>query len=394
MRWPSRSICRVALAGLLCSCGGGGGGDGDPDAAPADAALEPCDGPEAVELGEIVGTWYGPLLFSDGEAFHALWGGDIPYVDRLPVTGGHDGPSQTDLIVDPTSTVIWAGDGFARLSNEGQIKLSRFDALGDAVGDATAVSDAVSHTVSTWTTLVATSDGYAAAWTDNSGGAGADLHLAILDDAGVRVGPDRVIASGASQARLLWNERALVILWSQGELGYLQRLGSDGDPDGAPVELSPQAPGFGWGGVAAASDSQIAVIGFDNRGLSIALIDETGDVLGVHPVSDAATLGAGVGYPQIVWNGSVFGMAWQEYAAAPPVERIEAFVGVVGPDGVLAGATQRVSTGDTDDDYVISLATAGDTFAVGSSKWVPEEDGLVHHIFAVVRLLTCDDTSP
>jgi hypothetical protein len=185
---------------------------------------------------------------------------------------------------------------------------------------------------------------YGLAWIDSRDGH-TEIYFARLDASGAKIGADvRVtqVSSSKNGVRLVWSGSEYALAWTDNRDGndeiYFARLDASGAKIGGDVRVTNQ-PAPSESPVLAWSGSRYGLAWYDSQtagtGIYMTMLDRTGSKLYPELRIDTAPSGSGPAPSSLVWNGTDFGLAWDDNRSGNAeiyFTRVDAARTKVGPD--------------------------------------------------------------
>ena len=336
----------------------------------------------------LMGTEYGVAWsdYRDGNA-------EI-YFARIDADGAKI-VSDTRISVDDTYdsnglSLVWTGIEYGVAWSDyrdgnAEIYFARIDSNGTKIGSDTRIS--VDDTYdSIDSSLVWTGTEYGVAWTDYRD-VSSSIYFARIDANGTKIGNDtRISVDDTYSSRkpsLVWTGSEYGISWEDGRDAdfeiYFARIDANGTKIGSGTRISPsdtydsQSPSLIWTG------TQFGLAWGDERdifsSIYFARIDANGTKIGSDTrisVDDAYDSDN----PSLVWTGTEFGVAWENYRDG---DFWEIFFGRIDANGTKIGSDTRISVDDTYNSEFPFLVWTGSEYGI---SWEDGRDGNAEIYFA------------
>jgi hypothetical protein len=255
----------------------------------------------------------------------------------------------------------------------------KVDLTGVLQGNAVQITNSIGE--SDWPDIVWDGTNYAVAYDDSRLGAQAhDIFFQKLDSSGQKVGPEvRITTDPARQSSpiLKWNGTEYGIAWTDYRFPfnreiYFARLDASGAVIGTEVRVTNDAADSAWPDLAWNTvDKQWALVWHDTRDgndeIYFARLDAMGTKLGADVrLTNAANFS---GFPSIDWNGSEYGVSWQDERTT--VGKPAIYFAQVSAAGVKTSPEFLLSSGTGSSTFTTALWN-GQTYAFA---WKDDRDG-------------------
>jgi len=289
--------------------------------------------PAAASSG--AGFPYDPTMAWTGQEYGVTWsdwrlGWPVVYFARLDDSGNKIG-ADTQITFQSNETdktwIVWTGTEYGMVWQDYRqtwfgISFVRIDASGNRIGEDVPVAGMTSTLFDyQLPILVWTGQEYGVAWTDNTSGNN-DVYFARLDAQGNKIGdnvPVRNATGGASTGDLVWNGQEFGVVWTDHRQGssesevYFARIGADGSLIGTEVRVTTAgggsySPSLAWNG------SGWGVAWNDNRDggtreIYFTRLDAAGTEIGSDiRLTNTSTNSSN---PRIEWTGARYGVTWR-----------------------------------------------------------------------------------
>jgi hypothetical protein len=265
-----------------------------------------------------------------------------------------------------------------------EIYFARFSAAGVKIGSDVRVTNNAGASIAPF--LVWNGAGYALAWSDMRDG-NYEIYFARLSAAGVKIGSDvRVTSDNSSDSgapSLVWNGSVYGVAWNDNRDGnyeiYFARLDGSGSKLTPPGDVrvtnaanSSSNPSMVWAG------GQYGLAWEDLRSGKWEVYFRKLDAVGGFASAEVkVTADAGAArFPSPAWSGGEYGLAWHDDQTGSPeiyVARLQS------SDGTKIGGDVRISGGDGSGSMTPSLTWNGSDYGVA---WQDYRDGNYEIYFA------------
>jgi hypothetical protein len=279
----------------------------------------------------------------------------------IRVSNTADYSSHPALVWDGAAwNIVYADDS----ESNRELYLQRVSPHGALMGSAVRLTQATGN--SDWPDVVWTGSELAVAWQDGRAGSSNDnIYFARFSPSGSRIGKEGVVTSASGHQRspiLKFNGTTFGLLWSDNRDGtqvYFRGLDRDGGFTTGEKALT-RSPGKAAWADLAWSGADWATVWTDNRfgddEVYFARFDLQGNLVGEEVrVTEAE---GDSGYPSIDWNGTQFGISWQDEREG----NANIYFTLLNAQGVKTGSDEKISTGSGKSQFTTGVWT-GDVYS-------------------------------
>lgn len=256
----------------------------------------------------------GPLAYSEDMTFTTLAPPTISVGSNIRITNA----SGQSILPD----VAWSGSGYGVVwtdwrDGHSDIYFARMDSNGQKVGSDVLIvaSENTNTSLEYKTSIVWNGSTYAIAWNEAPGGANQDgVYFIKVDSSGNIVGDKKTVSVGQyydslREVQMVWSGSGYAIVWRARPTAgnprqvYMAVLDTSGNKIGSDKMLTSSGgdfPSIAWNG------SGYGIV-WDNSGIYFATLDLSGNKL----ISDVNISGSDT-EADIVWDGTSYGLVWSQ----------------------------------------------------------------------------------